>query len=113
MKKNGLPKYLINSNINEIRILFQRGKCINSQSFDLLYLQNRPKLTVLFAASKQFNSHVHKNRAKRLLRELFRLNHSLLPSDKSIALIAKKSILKQKFIHLENEYKKVLGSAFK
>ena len=112
MKKFGLPKVWVNSNHHEIKNLFLNGKRIYSQSFDLLYSQKEKKFKVLFAASKQFQTHVQKNRAKRLLREIFRLNQDLLPHEKSIALIAKPKILQQDFKQLVDEYSASIKSIF-
>ncbi|KAA3619825.1 MAG: ribonuclease P protein component [Calditrichaeota bacterium] len=113
MKKNGLPKNLIAKNQSNISNLFINGHRLISQSFDLLYLPDQPKLTVLFAASKHFKTHVKKNEAKRLLRELFRKNKTSIPRNLSIALIAKKQIKKQKFTRLENEFTEMVFSAFR
>lgn len=112
MKKFGLPKCFIHTDQNDIHNLFVNGKRINSQSFDLFYSQSNTRLKVLFTASKRIKTHAKKNRAKRLLRELFRLHKELLPCGRSIAFVAKQKIFMQNFKHLEQEYIESIKSVF-
>ena len=61
-----------------------------------------------FIASKRFSKKaVERNRAKRLMREVFRLNkHNLPPFD--IIFIAKKGLIGRKFSDVEKDFKNLV-----
>ncbi|KAA3659439.1 MAG: ribonuclease P protein component [Calditrichaeota bacterium] len=112
LKRDGLPKNFILSNSSEIEFLFSQGKCIKSQSFNLFYYRTQ-QFKILFAASKYLDTHVKKNKAKRLLRELFRKNKNLFPKNLTFAIVAKKQVLIKKYALLETEFFQLANSVFR
>lgn len=58
-----------------------------------------------FAVSQKIRGAVKRNRAKRLIREVLRLNQEILPENRSLILVAKSGIEKTKFDILVHEFK--------
>jgi ribonuclease P protein component len=84
LKEFSISKKEIISNKNEFDQVFNSGKTIYSNSRKLkaiFYINNNAEsegLKVAFAVHKKAGSAVWRNRVKRLLRESFRLNKSVL-----------------------------------
>ncbi len=64
----------------------------------------KSSLKLCVAAGQVFGKAVKRNRAKRLLRELFRRMRSTLEAKYDILLIARKPILKENFENLKKEF---------
>lgn len=64
-----------------------------------------PTFAIGFAVSTKIRGAVKRNRAKRLLREVFRLNQESLPTKKMMVLVAKPGILRAEFGALQKEFK--------
>jgi len=62
-----------------------------------------------FTVSKKIRGAVKRNRAKRRLRELFRLNQSLIGSNKEMILVAKPGVECEKFEILRIEFVELIG----
>lgn len=58
-------------------------------------------------ASRRVGNAVQRNRAKRLLREIYRLNSDVLPQSCDIVLIARNTIVKSTFDTLQKEYRRL------
>ncbi|CDG49954.1 ribonuclease P protein component [Cardinium endosymbiont of Bemisia tabaci] len=83
MGKNRFPKYNRLANRSHIRMLFQEGSMLKLHPCNVFYLQKKKELflynKVLFAVSKRkIRSAVQRNNVKRLLREAYRINKSIL-----------------------------------
>jgi ribonuclease P protein component len=58
-----------------------------------------------FAVSQKIRGAVKRNKAKRLLKEVLRLNQDILPENRSLILVAKPGIEKTPFDILVHEFK--------
>lgn len=87
--------------------IFEKGVGLNSEHILLLAINSDSK-KFGFAVSKKIRGAVKRNHAKRLLRELLRLNQNLLPEKKAIILIAQPGIEKTKFKHLLREFEQLI-----
>ena len=63
-----------------------------------------PKRLLGVVASRRVGNAVQRNRAKRLLREVFRLTPQALPDHCAVVLTARSSILKASFEEVQREY---------
>lgn len=61
-----------------------------------------------FIASRRVGDAVRRNRAKRLMRELFRRNQGLLPESCDVVLVARPGIVKRKYSELEPRFRKTI-----
>lgn len=103
-----LRKKEILTSVNEIDNLFNEGITLNGFLFDIIY-QPGTKTKVLFAVSKQVKGHIKKNRIKRKLREVYRLNKNTVPQNFNYAIIGKKEAAEAKIQFLKDEFKNCLG----
>lgn len=93
----------------EFNEFFQKGDRLNSQNI-LLLARNCSSKKYGFAVSQKIRGAVKRNRAKRLLKEVIRLNQDILPEKKSLILVAKPGIEKIKFENLVHEFKELISS---
>jgi ribonuclease P protein component len=94
-----------------VRLQERPGARIRAKSFLLLIgSHDEPQPTRAgFVASKRLGNAVARNRAKRLLRELFRRNKARFPGDVDLVFIALAPILAKKQQDLEAELAAVAG----
>ena len=93
----------------EFETIYTKGKRINCKYFFCFILDNNLKHPRLgLTVSKVIGNSVTRNRAKRLLREMFRLNKHLFKKPVDIIINAKKNIVKANLKELVTTYLKTL-----
>ncbi|MFQ5823344.1 MAG: ribonuclease P protein component [bacterium] len=98
-----LSKQLIIKKLDVFNELFKKGASLNSNHIMLLFLES-DKSRFGFAVSKKIKGAIKRNRAKRRLREVLRLNQSHLPNNIYLVLVAKPGIERVKFELLNKEF---------
>lgn len=90
--------------------IYNKGKSVGDRYVVLFYKKNHlPYNRTGFLASKKVGNSVHRNRARRLMRESYRLMKDNLPTGYDFIIIARNTISDKKF----NDVDKSLKSAFK
>jgi len=87
-KKYRLPKSEILKGRNNFDLVFQKGSAIAGQYIVILYIKSESR-KIGFAVSKKIKKAVHRNRLKRILREIYRLNRDFFPDRYYFILLAK------------------------
>jgi len=93
------------SKLKEFQRVFDHGKSLSASTVAFYYCENDKGFPRAgFIASKKVSKRaVDRNRAKRLMREVFRLNkHRLKPVD--LVFIARKGILGKKYGDVERDF---------
>ena len=83
-----LPKKEILRGRGNFDYIFKKGKSISSDHTIILYIESQEKKAG-FVVSKKVKKAVQRNRFKRLLREIYRLNKFLFPDKYYYVLLAK------------------------
>lgn len=90
--------------------IYNRGKSVGDRYVVLFYRKNNlPYNRMAFLASKKVGNSVTRNRARRLMKESFRLTELSIPTGYDFILIARNTIARAKCA----EVQKSLESAFK
>ncbi len=92
---------------NNFSNVFKKGKLISGKYSSLLYIKSDSR-KVGFVVSKRIKKSVTRNRQKRLLREIYRLNKNRFPDHYHIVLLAKGktddfSVLSKEILSLLNK----------
>ena len=85
----------------EFRNVFRKGRRYPGRSMVLFVLQGENGVRVGFRASRTVGNSVKRNRAKRLLREMVRLNMSRFKNNIDMVYLARKQLLSN--THAQNE----------
>ncbi len=104
MRRYRLRKANILRNQKEISRLFQDGRFWGGKYFDMVALRPAQGKKVLVTVSRQIRKKVVRNRIKRRLREVFRLQQEAVPEDVHLALIGKAETLEADFHLLQQEF---------
>ena len=106
-----LPKDLRIRKKSQYEDVFGKGKRLNTKHFTIVYLPNSlgyPRVG-LVAGRKNLSGAVGRNRVKRVIREVFRLNKSLFDS-MDVVLIAKEGSGELRYVEAKREIESVMGS---
>lgn len=107
MSKLPLDKRQIIKSSKKFGELFQKGKSVSSEHI-LLFAKESDKIKFGFAVSKKIKGAVNRNRAKRRLKEVLRINQKHLPQKQCILLVAKPGIEQSKFWLLSEEFLRLM-----
>ena len=105
---HGLPKAERLRVRPEFLAAYERGSRLSSRLMTVFVLANNlPVARLGIAATRKFGNAVERNRAKRFVREVFRLNKP--PAGVDVVIVPKRDFLKARFVTVEAEYRAVLG----
>jgi len=93
LKKVGIKKHQRIKKNEKFSDLFSNGKKESSR-YILLFYKTAQASAVGFAVSKKNGCAVKRNRARRILRELYRLNRKELRATVEMAMLAREGILR-------------------
>ena len=95
----------------EFQTLFRRGQKVESHSFLLLWRRGGGVKRVGFALSRQVRGAVRRNRARRRVREAYRLNRDLLQEGTQVVFVVRSGALAVEFSDLLKEVQRGLRAA--
>lgn len=90
MMQLGLPSEVRLRTTREFQRLYRDGRRFYAAHFVLICADAVQELRAGFVASRKVGNAVHRNRAKRLMREAFRHCRPQMRSDRELVLIARK-----------------------
>jgi len=115
LKKHGLSKEERIRKAEEFKRIRRNGKRLASENFLMFLLKNRFCYSRLgVGIRKAMGSAVERNRAKRLIREFFRLNKARLPIGYDYVILPKRNISHLSYHDVERELGElIIGKPFK
>ncbi|PYN03195.1 MAG: ribonuclease P protein component [Candidatus Rokuibacteriota bacterium] len=93
-----------------IQALFQRGKRIDRPSMIVLWSATAEPRRAGFAVSRQIRGAVQRNRARRRLREAYRVARAAAPSHAALVIIGRPASLRAPFATLTSELGEALAA---
>ncbi|MBI3635212.1 MAG: ribonuclease P protein component [Candidatus Rokubacteria bacterium] len=94
----------------EFQALFQQGKRIDRSSLVVLWRPAERHRRAGFAVSRQLRGAVHRNRARRRMREAYRVARTAAPAAVDLVIIAKRRAVTDRFEALTEELTGALAS---
>lgn len=93
----------------QFRRVYEKGRRYNSSLFTLFALKNNePNTRLGVTVTKKIGNAVQRNRCKRVLREIFRLNKTTLSGNYDLVFNVKKAMLEASYQQVEAEYLRLL-----
>ncbi len=87
MKTYGLPKTSLLRKSREFNRVYQCGNRLRGDGFAVIYLNGEQQETRLgISVQRKVGNAVRRNRIKRIIREVFRLNRHLFPSNSDVVI---------------------------
>jgi ribonuclease P protein component len=89
----------------EFRRVYDRGRKYQARYFTAFVLENSfDRARVGITVTRKFGKSVRRNRARRLVREVFRRNKWLVPTGVDIVINVKNSLLEARLSDLESDF---------
>jgi ribonuclease P protein component len=85
--------------------IFARGKRFVEGEFLLIFLPDQERRKIGFSISRRIKKATRRNRLKRLLREVFRLNKHYLKDKVKMVLVIRKPLKEVSFLAIEKKVK--------
>jgi ribonuclease P protein component len=97
----------------QFKAIFEHGKSLSDKNLVLYFYQNQanqqPKLGLVI--SKKFGNAVRRNCLRRVLKEVFRLNHSKLYENYDLLIMPRYSLEEINYANLEKSFLKLCTKA--
>ncbi|MGA1862164.1 ribonuclease P protein component [Deferribacter thermophilus] len=91
----------------EFENVFENGRWVNGKYVDICFALDQSRKVGFIVSKKISKKAVIRNKVKRRLREIFRLNKYDLPDTVNLIIVAKKGVEKVSFSDLEDEVRKL------
>ncbi|MBF7096083.1 ribonuclease P protein component [Alkalibacter mobilis] len=96
-------------NNRRFRVIYEKGKSTANRNLVMYYIENQLKMNRLgITVSKKIGNSVTRNRVKRLIKESYRLNQSMVKEGYDIIFIARKGCEALDFHTIEGSVKHLL-----
>jgi len=105
-KKFALSKKEILKDQRDFNRIFRYGTVLSGYYVDLLYLRSETS-KIGFIVKKKIKKAVDRNRCRRLLKEVYRLNKSKFPNNSKVLLLAK--TMPDNFFIIQSEVLRLLS----
>lgn len=105
----GLPRSERLTRREDFQAVFQRGKRVEQPSLVVLWRRRDGPRQAGFAVSHQVRGAVRRNRARRRLREAYRVNHAGLPSGVQLVCVAREAAARVPFEVVHRDMKEALA----
>jgi ribonuclease P protein component len=92
----------------EFQNVFDRGQRIRGRFFTILMSPGSGAMRLGIVASRKVGDAVRRNRAKRLIRELFRLYPKPLDAAADVVVIPRTELFDASYVNLEEDFRQVL-----
>lgn len=92
--------------------VYKKGKSVGDKYVVVFYIKNHRDMNrTCFLASKKVGNSVKRNRARRLMRESYRLFKDRLPAGYDIIIIARNTITGRKFQEVDKSIRRAFNRA--